>query len=264
MSLKLKFCANLSFMFQETNTLLERYMVAKEVGFKAVECAFPYDFSADAVKTAKETAGVEQILINVFVGDVRKKELGFAAIPGQEEKFKDSLHMAIKYAKALNCRRVHVMAGYVPEVSEEHNKVYEKNIRYAAAQFEATNIIGLIEPINSYSVPNYFLNSYDRGVEVVKKINSPNLKLMLDLFHLQFMKGNLTNNIRDLLPIVGHIQAAQVPNRNEPDTSGEIDYRYVFSLLEELGYDGWIGLEYKPLTTTKEGLKWINNFGISL
>ncbi|GLH10955.1 Putative hydroxypyruvate isomerase [Gryllus bimaculatus] len=260
----LKFCANLSFMFQETASLLERYGLAKQAGFRAVECAFPYDFSTEDVVAAKKNAGVEQVLINVFVGDVTKGELGFAALPGQEEEFKNSISLAIKYAKALECPRIHIMSGRVEDVTRENADTYEKNIRYATSLLEKENIVGLIEPINPYSVPKYYMNSYEKGLELVKKINSPNLKLMMDLFHLQHLRGNLTHNIEDLLPYVGHIQIAQVPHRHEPDTNGEINYQYVFSVLEKNGYNGWIGLEYKPLEATAVGLKWIRNFGYSL
>lgn len=259
--MSLKFCANLSFMFQESTSLLERYNLAKKAGFRAVECAFPYEYSLEDVKKAKENAGVDQILINVFVGDVTKGELGFAAIPGKEDEFKKSLELAVQYAKALNCSRIHIMSGRVEDVTKEHNDVYESNMRLAATLLEKEDITGLIEPINPYSVPGYFMNNFEKGLELVKRINSPRLKLMMDLFHLQHLNGNLTNNITSLLPYVGHIQVAQVPHRHEPDTPGEVSYPYVFSLLEKLKYNGWIGLEYKPAEKTADGLKWIHNYG---
>lgn len=259
----LKFCANLSFMFQEVPSLLERYCVAKECGFKAVECAFPYSFPLEEVVKAKTKANVQQILVNVSV-DVNKGEFGYAAIPHQKDKFIDSLNLAIKYAKGLGCKLIHVMSGIVSNPKVENDKVYENNLREAVKLFEKEDIIGLIEPINGYALKNYYMNSFEKGLNIVQKINSPNLKLMLDFFHLQFLKGNLTNNIKDLLPYVGHIQIAQVPNRNEPDTPGEIDFKYVFSVLEEQKYSGWIGLEYKPLTDTKSGLKWIKALGYNI
>lgn len=260
----LKFCANLSFMFQETSSLLERYQLAKDVGFRAVECAFPYVHSVEEVVAAQKKANVEQILINAFVGDVTKGELGFAAIPGAEEKFIDSVNLAVKYAKALQCSRIHVMSGAVETVNEANVETYEKNIKHAASVFEKENIIGLIEPINPYSVPKYYMNNFHKGLDVVKKVNSPNLKLMLDMFHLQHLHGNLTQNIKEMLPYVGHIQVAQVPDRHEPNTSGEINYQYIFPLLEQLGYDGWIGLEYKPAGSTEAGLKWLDEFNMVL
>uniref|UniRef100_A0A1B6E6M1 Putative hydroxypyruvate isomerase n=1 Tax=Clastoptera arizonana TaxID=38151 RepID=A0A1B6E6M1_9HEMI len=261
--MKLKFCANLSFMFQEEASLLKRYYLAQECGFKAVECASPYNFSVEEIVNTKNNAKVEQILVNIKT-DMEKGEFGYAAIPGQEGKFTDSLNLAIKYAKSLNCKIIHIMSGIVPNPSEENDKLYENNIRDAVTLLEKEGIIGVIEPINGYALKNYYMNSYEKGLQIIKKINSPNLKLMMDLFHLQFLNGNLTNNITNLLPYVGHIQIAQVPNRNEPDTPGEIDYKYVFSVLEEQKYSGWIGLEYKPLRDSKSGLKWLQTMGYSL
>ncbi|KAJ9597419.1 hypothetical protein L9F63_011713 [Diploptera punctata] len=260
----LKFCANLSFMFQETSNLLERYGLAKEVGFKAVESGYPYAYELDKLVEAKNNAKIEQILINAYVGDIMKGDLGFAAIPGSEPAFKSSLEKAIKYAKALNCSLIHVMSGKVEEPGDAHASVYYKNIKYAASIFEKENIIGLIEPINPYTIPNYFMNSFEKGLDVVKKVNSPNMKLMLDVFHMQQICGNLTRNITQLMPFVGHIQIAQVPDRHEPNTSGEIDYKYILSLPEEMGYNGWIGLEYKPKGATKDGLNWIKEFNMAL
>lgn len=262
--MSLKFCANLSFMFQETASLLERYMLAKKAGFRAVECAFPYTHTLQEIVDAKSKAGVDQVLINVYVGDVSKGEFGFAAIPGKEEAFRDSISLSVNYAKALKCKIIHIMAGVVISPSEENDEVFEKNLRLAASVFEKEKIIGVIEPINGYSIPNYYMNDFKKALTVIKKIGSPNLKLQLDLFHLQFLRGNITNNIKDMLPYVGHIQIAQVPNRNEPDIPGEINYRYVLSVLEEQKYEGWIGLEYKPASDTETGLKWLKQFGYSL
>nr|CAD7392811.1 unnamed protein product [Timema cristinae] len=170
-------CANLSFMFQETSSLLERYHLAKECGFKAVECAFPYQHKIEEVVEAKKSSNVEQVLINVFPGDVTKGELGFAALPGKQEQFKDSFNLALNYAKALDCKlyeniyfMIHIMAGTVNEPTEEHAKVYENNLRFASKLLENEGIVGLIEPINCYSVPKYYLNSYEKGGKEGKKI----------------------------------------------------------------------------------------------
>ncbi|XP_025207381.1 putative hydroxypyruvate isomerase [Melanaphis sacchari] len=255
--MNLKFCANLSFMYQEANCLLERYSLAAKSGFTSVECAFPYSDSLEKLVQAKTNANVQQILINAPRGETF--ELGFAAIPSMEDKFRSSIDSAISYAKALNCSKIHVMAGIVAQPTEVNHQTYEKNLTYAAQIFENKGIIGLIEPINKYSAPGYYLNSYERAIDVLNKINSPNLKLQLDIFHLQQIKGDLTNNIKSLLPYVGHIQLAQVPARNEPNTPGEIDYSYIFQLLEELNYNEWIGLEYNPKDETDKGLSWLRN-----
>jgi len=254
----MKFCANLSFMYQESVSLLERYSLAKQSGFTAVECAFPYTFDVNDVKSAKEKAGLQQILINTYPGDQSKGELGFAAIPGQETEFKESALLAVKYAKSLGCSNVHIMSGIVKNPDSRNDDTFEQNLRIACEIFKKENITGLIEPINSYSVPFYYLHDYEKAIDIIKKINEPNLKLQLDLFHLQHLKGDLTNNIKRYLPYVGHIQVAQVPNRHEPDTPGEINYNYVFNLLKAENYSGWIGLEYKPAKDTKSGLKWLD------
>eukprot|EP00094_Tigriopus_californicus_P013267 TCALIF_12831-PA protein Name:"Similar to Hyi Putative hydroxypyruvate isomerase (Mus musculus)" AED:0.12 eAED:0.12 QI:8/0.5/0.66/1/1/1/3/114/201 len=195
----LKFCANLSMMFQEV-PLAQRFNAAKEAQFKAVEMAFPYEMSAQEIARIKEESGLEQILINVFPGPA----LGFAALDGQETAFMDSLVKSVEYCNALKCKKV------------------------------------------------------------IEELNSPNLRLQLDIFHLQFIKGDLTHNIKKFLSITGHIQLAQVPNRNEPDTFGEIDYKYVLDVLEQEKYGGWIGLEYNPKGDTVSGLKWIKDFGYEL
>lgn len=262
----LKFCANLNFMFLECPSLLERYSLAKKAGFRAVEVGFPYTHSIEELKKAKEDAGLEQVLINVYVGDVTKGELGFAAIPGQEESFQASVLKAVSYAKALNCKLIHVMSGAVRTPTSVNHETYEKNIRWATHVFEKEDIVGLIEPINQRSVPNYYLSSYVTAVDVVKKINSRNLKIMLDVFHLQQLHGNLTSNIQSLASdgLIGHVQIAQVPLRGEPNSSGEINYGYLFSVLDKIKYEGWIGLEYKPVSGTEEGLEWVTKMGLSL
>lgn len=262
----LKFCANLNFMFLECPNLLERYSLAKKAGFQAVEVGFPYSHSIEELVTAKNDAKLEQILINVFVGDVSKGELGFAAIPGQEDAFQASVFKAVNYAKALDCKLIHVMSGAVKSPSTANLEIYEKNIRWATNVFAKENIIGLIEPINQRSVPNYFLSSYLTAVDIVRKINSPHLKIMLDVFHLQQLHGNLTFNIESLASegLIGHVQIAQVPMRGEPDSPGEINYDHVFSVLKKIKYGGWVGLEYKPCNGTVHGLTWVEKMGFKL
>lgn len=158
----MKFCANLAFMFTE-QPFLERYRLAKEAGFKAVETGFPFNLTEKQVVDAKNAANIQQVLINTFTGDVTKGELGFAAIPGKEQEFKDSIQTTISYAKSLGASKIHIMAGKVADVTDANHSVYENNLKYATKLLEKENIIGLIEPINQYSVPNYYLNCYDRG-----------------------------------------------------------------------------------------------------
>ncbi|XP_060515991.1 putative hydroxypyruvate isomerase isoform X2 [Cylas formicarius] len=259
-----KFCANLAFLFKE-KPLLERYSAAKAAGFKAVETGFPYGFSKEQVISAKNSAGIEQVLINILTGDVTKGELGHAALPGSENEFKKNLETTIEFAKALGAKKIHIMSGRVnDEVTSIHDQTYVENLRYAAKVLEKENLIGLIEPINKYSVPGYYMNSYEKALAVLKSINSPSLKLQLDIFHLQLIKGDITHTIKALTSYIGHVQIAQVPGRNEPNTEGEINYKYIFDLLKQEGYNDWIGLEYNPQKDTESGLNWINKMGYTL
>lgn len=154
------------------------------------------------------------------------------------------------------------MAGKLTEKPRsEHLKTYISNLKYSAKILEENNIVGLIEPINKYSLPNYFLDSYDVAVAVLKEVNSPNLKLMVDVFHLQHINGNVTNTFKELSDYIGHVQIAQVPHRHEPDVPGELNFDYVFQAMKDNGYDGWVGCEYKPKNETEQGLKWVEQHG---
>ncbi|GAB6022284.1 hypothetical protein CHUAL_006410 [Chamberlinius hualienensis] len=260
----LKFAANLTFMFKEKDDLLERYVEAAKAGFKAVEVAFPYEYSIETIKQVKEDLKLEQVLINTPPG--KAGELGHASLPAYLGEFRSELDLAIDYCKALQCKRLHIMAGKSNPniVDDAMGPVYLDNLLYAVERLQQEDIVGLIEPINPVTIPGYFLNNFDQALNYIKKINSPYLKLQLDIFHLQHICGNLTSSIKKLMPHIGHIQIAQVPHRNEPNVPGEIDYKYVLNLLEEEGYDGWIGLEYNPKAGTTEGLSWILDYGYFL
>lgn len=260
-----KFAANLSFMFQESPTLVARYGAAQKAGFKLVEFAFPYAESVEELKKAKEQAGLEQVLINAFPGDLKAGDLGFAAIPGREEEFMEKLELSITYAKALGCKKMHIMAGKIPKDANKDYKenmliTFRRNLKNAADRLQKEGILALIEPVNDrISAPGYFLSCPHKGLEIVRQMAHPNLKLQFDIYHVQIMDGNLTKNIENFLPYVGHIQLAQVPARHEPDSPGEINFPYVFSVLEQQGYQGHIGLEYLPKGKTEDGLKWLKD-----
>lgn len=251
---KLKFCANISWMFKESN-FLERYAQAAEAGFNGVEAAWPYDFPIDQLVKAKNDANVEQVLINTGCPEA----MGYAADYDNVQLFRDELSLGIKYATALDCKRLHVMAGKLrPETDRSRAMTtYVENLKFAADQLQANGLIGLIEPIQNRTTKfSYFINTSAEAMDVLKMVNKPNILYQMDMFHVQLMEGNLTDSIKTTFPKLGHIQLSQVPKRNEPSTSGEIQYSYIFDLLEKLGYDGWIGCEYTPATTTLEGLKW--------
>lgn len=260
----MKFCANLSFMFTEGATILERYALAKEAGFVAVESGFPFNHTLEEVKQAKINSGLEQVLINLCTGDVSKGNLGVTAISGKESEFESNLFKTISYAKGVEAKKLHIMAGKVEGPTQRNWDTYEGNLARAASILEEHNLIGVIEPINQHSVPNYFMSDYNKAVDIIKRLNSPHLKLQLDVFHLQHISGDLSYNIKNLMPYVGHVQIAQVPNRNEPDTMGEINYEYILKLIEASGYTDWVGLEYTPKGNTKDGLKWIEKFGYKI
>lgn len=265
--MSIKFSANITMMFCEVPTLAERYGAAKAAGFKNVESAFPYFEPLESLRDAKEKAGVEQIVINTWPGDLSKGDIGLAALPDRQQEFESKLDLAIKTAKALNCKRIHVMAGMKPDNCNEAEmeSTYIKNVTMAAKKFQPEGITCLIEPLNSrITAPRYFLTDVNKAVEIIKKINLPNLKLQFDFFHIQIMEGNLTKTLEKFLPYVGHIQIAQVPDRGEPDRQGEINFPYVFDLLRKLNYDGFVGLEYKPRGNTLDGLKWIKEYGLEV
>lgn len=261
----LKFSANLSWLFTEKESLKDRYQAAKAAGFKAVEIGHPNMYKVplwELTKAASE-AGIEHVLINNFAGS-QPDDLGTAALPNRSEEFKRDLEFGIKYAKALNCPRVHVLAGRRPaqwgDVAME--EVYVENIKYAADRLAKEGLTLMIEPINPRVVTGYYMDSPAKALEVMKKVNKPNVKLQLDIFHLQALAGDLTENIKALLPYSDHVQIAQTPGRNEVSFEGEVNYKYILKLLENLGYQGWIGLEYKPSTgSTLESLKWIKEWG---
>ncbi|TMW51847.1 hypothetical protein DOY81_003092 [Sarcophaga bullata] len=255
----LKFAANLNFLFSEAATIAERIHLAHRAGFRAVEIPFPRSQEEKVVQAKNET-GVQIALMNIALGP-NDMALGSASLPGAEEHFRMHLNETVTLAKQLQCKKIHLMAGLVKTFSrDDHLKTYQANLKYAVGILEKENIIGVIEPINKHSVPGYFLNCYDVARSVLESVNSKSLLLMMDVFHLQLIRGNVTNSFEDLAHHIGHIQIAQVPNRHEPDHEGELNYAYVFSLIEKLGYNDWIGCEYKPKTNTVEGLQWLKEY----
>lgn len=258
----LKFAANVSMMFKELDNLPDRYTEAAKRGFTAVECQFPYDTPVEDIVRAKEAAGLEQVLINSFQGKSHG-DIGFACQPNKQEDFRQSIEITIRYAKALNCKKVHIMAG-VPQLgvaTSDTEQLYIRNLCYAANEFQKEGIMGVIEPLCKQVRSDYYLQSYDKAIELVKKINSRNIRVMLDIFHLQMIHGNLTTYISQLARYVGHIQISQAPLRTEPSDVGEINYPYILDLLDELGYRDYIGLEYSPSGRTEDSLNWLKEWG---
>ncbi|XP_035881785.1 putative hydroxypyruvate isomerase isoform X2 [Phyllostomus discolor] len=231
----LRFSANVSWLFPELSGLPARLRAAGSAGFEAAEVAWPYADPPEALACAVREAGLQVVLINT--------------------------------PPVLLPHRIHLMAGRVPQGAEraavraEMETVFLENLRHAAGVLARENLVGLLEPINTrLTDPQYFLDSPHQAAAILQKVGRPNLQLQMDIFHWQIMDGNLTGNIREFLPIVGHVQVAQVPGRGDPGSPGELNFPYLFQLLEDEGYKGFVGCEYQPQGDTVEGLSWLRSY----
>ena len=252
-----RFAANLTMMYPE-HMFLERFAAAARDGFKAVEFLFPYEHAAAEIRSRLDAHGLELALFNAPPGDWAKGERGIASRPGREEEFRGSIGRALEYARVLGNQRLHVMAGLIgPEENRvRHREVYLRNLAHAAREAAALGITVLIEPINTRDIPGFFLNRQDDAHAICAELAAPNLQVQMDLYHCQIVEGDLATKIRRHIEGVGHIQIAGVPERHEPSL-GEVNYPYLFELIDSLGYAGWIGCEYRPRRGTSEGLAWI-------
>ena len=253
-----KFAANLSFLFIDV-PFAERFSRAAAAGFQGVEYLFPYDWLAHEVAEWLKAADVEPVLFNLPPGDWAAGERGLACLPQRRGEFAESVEQALSYAMVLDCERLHCMAGLRPEgVAEaELEATYVANLQFAADRFATIGATVMIEPINSrIDMPGYWLDDVHKAVRLLDLIDRSNVKLQLDLYHAQIIQGDLARTIEVNIGCIGHIQIADNPGRNEPGT-GEINYPFLFAWLDHLGYDGWVGCEYKPLTTTEAGLGWL-------
>ncbi|GGF02443.1 hydroxypyruvate isomerase [Aliidongia dinghuensis] len=253
-----RFAANLSMMFSEYD-FLDRFSAAADAGFKAVEYLFPYEYSAEELARRLESAKLTQALFNLPPGDWAKAERGLAALPGREADFAHALDRAIAYARPLNCAKLHAMAGILPPGTDPAaaRRTYVANLRRAAEHAAEAGITILIEPINTRDIPGYFLNRPAEARAIIEEVGAANLRLQFDIYHCQIMVGDLATQLRAHADITGHIQIAGVPDRHEPDV-GEINYPYLFNVIDEIGYDGWIGCEYRPRGETADGLGWLD------
>jgi hydroxypyruvate isomerase len=258
-----KFAANLSFIFQEVE-FLDRFAAAADCGFKAVEYLSPYDHPLEVIVEQLNRHGLEQALFNMPPGDWAAGERGIGALPGREQEFRDGVETALVYARATRCRILHAMAGVLPAGLDraQAERTYLENLRHAAERLAAEGITLVIEPINTRDIPGYFLNTTSQAMSVIERVGHPNIKLQLDLYHVQIMEGDLAHRVRALARQYSHIQIAGNPGRHEPDV-GEINYPFLFDLIDEIGYSGWIGCEYRPKGETKAGLGWARRYGIA-
>lgn len=256
-----RFAANLTMMYTE-HAFIDRFAAAAQDGFKGVEFLFPYDFPAAVLRQQLADNGLQQALFNAPPGDWAAGERGIASLPGREDEFRRSIDTALDYARVLGNTKLHVMAGLIrPEQDRaRHRALYLDNLAYAARVAAAQGVTVVIEPINTRDIPGFFLNRQDDAQAICAEVGADNLQVQFDLYHCQIMEGDLAVKLRrDMLRPhggIGHIQIAGVPERHEPDL-GEINYPYLFELIDSLGYQGWIGCEYRPRAGTSEGLSWL-------
>lgn len=262
----IRLSANLSMLFTE-HAFLDRFAAAARAGFKGVEYLFPYTFSPEELRQALQETQLKQVLFNFPPGDWEAGERGLASLPGREGEFRDSVVEALRYAQALNCPRVHAMAGLLPEGADaatqaDHQATYIRNLRFAAREAAKIGREVLIEPINTRDMPGFFLTRQTQAMAVLEEVGAENLKLQLDLYHCQIMDGDLIRHLERQFSAIGHIQIAGVPERHEPNV-GEVSYPTILERLSKLGYDGWIGCEYRPQAGTRAGLGWGEAWGLT-
>lgn len=254
-----KFAANLSTLYGECG-FLDRFAAAAADGFTAVECQFPYAHPAAELRQRLRDHGLAQVLINAPPGDADRGDRGLAALPGREAEFRRSIvDQALPYAQALGCRLVHVMSGVVPPGADPRalHDTLEHNLHWATQQAASAGVTLLVEPLNPRDVPGYVLNRQDQAHALVQSVGSPHLKVQMDLYHCQVVEGDIAMKLRHWLPggNVGHLQVSGVPERHEPDL-GEVNFDYLFRLIDELGWAGHVGAEYRPRAGTSAGLGW--------
>jgi len=251
-----KFAANLTMLFGEM-PFLDRFAAAKAAGFSGVEYLFPYEFEKAALREQLQQHGLTQVLHNLPAGNWTAGERGIAILPDRVDEFRDGVAQAIDYAKALDCRQVNCLVGIAPADADQLalNEVLVNNLRFAADALARQRIRLLIEPINTLDIPGFFLNGTRQAVQVISDVRSENLFIQYDIYHMQVMEGDIARSLQKHLARISHVQLADNPGRNEPGT-GEINYPFLFRHLDQIGYRGWVGCEYKPRTTTAEGLGW--------
>jgi hydroxypyruvate isomerase len=253
-----RFDANCSMLFAEA-PFLDRFERAAKAGFTAVEFLFPYAHAPAEIADRLDANGLSAVLFNTPPGDSDAGERGMACIPGRETEFRDSVRHAVDYARALGVGNVHVLAGLLPRgiARAVAHRTYVENLRFAAAQFAPIGVRALIEPINAFDMPDYFLHRNADALAIIDEVAAPNLLLQFDLYHAQRSEGELAATIARLLPKIGHMQIADNPGRHEPG-SGEINFPFLFAHIDRLGYAGHVGCEYRPLGTTEAGLGWLH------
>jgi hydroxypyruvate isomerase len=257
-----KFAANLTMLYNEVD-FLDRFDAARKSGFAGVEYLFPYAYPKEELVERLAKHKLTQVLHNLPAGDWAAGERGIACHPGRVGEFQDGVGTAIDYARALGCTQINCLAGIAPAgvASGTIRGTFVTNLRFAAEKLGAAGIKLLIEPVNTYDIPGFWLSHTQQALDVIRDVGSNNLYLQYDIYHMQRMEGELANTIKAHLPQIAHVQLADNPGRNEPGT-GEINYRFLFDFIDSIGYEGWIGCEYKPKGKTIDGLVWRAAHGI--
>jgi 2-dehydrotetronate isomerase len=253
-----RFAANLTMMFNEV-PFLDRFEAAAKAGFTAVEFLFPYDHPPEAVGERLRKHGLTQALFNLPPGNWEAGEKGFAALPERFADLQQSLRTALPYAQATGVKRVHLMAGIAERSDPSAVAAFRKSVAWAAEFFAPHGLDVVIEPINARNVPGYFLNDFTFARDLIHELKILNLKLQFDIYHCQIIHGDVTMRLRDMMPVIGHVQIASIPSRHEPDVE-ELNYPFLFDELDRLGYDGFVGCEYNPRGKTTDGLGWFRPY----
>ncbi|MGB2815400.1 MAG: hydroxypyruvate isomerase [Dehalococcoidales bacterium] len=255
-----KFSANLSMLFTEVG-FGDRFESAAKAGFKAVECQFPYELPKEEIAAKLDKLGLEFVLHNIPAGSWAAGERGIACLPGRESEFKDGVGKAIEYAKALKCPRINCLVGLTPKdaPADKVRQTLISNLKFAAEALQKAGITFVVEALNDKDVPGFYLARTQDVLKLFEEVGHPNLYLQYDIYHMQIMEGNLAKTIQENISRIGHIQLADVPGRHEPGT-GEIDFPNLFKSIDEAGYTGWIGCEYKPAGVTEDGLGWVKPY----
>jgi len=256
----IRFSANLGFLWTELS-LPDGIRAAAKAGFDAVECHFPYDHDVAAVRAALEETGLPMLAINTVRGDVDAGEFGLCALPGRQAEARASIEQAVAYAEKIGARAVHCMAGRTQRAGARI--AYLENLTYAADLAEGAGLSVLIEPINHRDAPHYHLSRLDEAEDVIRSLERPSIELMMDLYHSQITEGDLTKSLELYQPILGHVQIAAVPSRQEPE-GGEVNFPVVLKALDGMGYEGFVGAEYRPAGQTEDGLGWLARFRAAL
>jgi 2-dehydrotetronate isomerase len=254
----LRFAANLTMMFQEV-PFMDRFAAAAAAGFEAVEYLFPYDFEMSHIARVLQENQLTQAMFNLPPGDWQAGERGLAALPSRKTDFRASVAIALRYGAATGVGRVHVMSGIARRDDPEACACYRDSVAYLCDQAGQAGLDVLIEPINPRDMPGYFLNDFNVAADLIADLGAPNLKLQFDIYHRQIIHGDMLTGLKTLMPIIGHVQIAAVPLRNEPG-SGELDDLRILTSLDSLGYRGFVGCEYRPAAGTVAGLGWLDAF----